>query len=466
MGAGGSPPGLPPVDVLEGLAALAEHHLVRGPAGAPGEPGGRGGGAGGGPEERFAMLETVREYAAERLEASGEADACRRRHAHHLLELAERAAPELRGPSQAAWLDRLEAEHDNLRAALAWGEDTARQGDRGAGRGDGGDGARLALRLGVALWRFWWARGHLSEGWRRLNGLLALPRPGSQPGLATGEGAGTVGDEADGELRAEVAFGAGVIAVTAGEYEAGRAALQGSLARWRAVGDEAGVAYVRFILADADLRLGAADAARAGAAASVATFRRLGEGEGLHWALLVLALAAYAVGDRSDAGAAAAEAAALFRDQGEQVGLAEALLVVGVVAEDAGDRPRAADRYRESLAVRRDLGEPAGLAQSLEAVAGLLTGRGQRAAARAARLAGAAAAVREAVGVRAYPALAARLAAQLAPVRATLGGEEFGRLMGGGGGPRHQGGGGPGPGGSGAPPGRGRRGGRPAAPGA
>ncbi len=130
-------------------------------------------------EPAFALLETVREYAQERLEAAGELAAARRAHAHYYLELAERAAPALRGPDQRAWHLRLEREHDNLRAALYWLLDQ-----------DGPDGSeaaadrKMGLRLSGALGYFWYVRGYHSEGRRWLEQAL---RRGSRkrggPGL-------------------------------------------------------------------------------------------------------------------------------------------------------------------------------------------------------------------------------------------------------------------------------------------
>ena len=132
------------LDVVDGLASLTDCGLIRveGTDEAP----------------RFAMLETIREYAAERLEESGEVEELRRRHADYFLGLAEEAEPNLRG-SPGDWLDRLEREHDNFRAALDRLEAVGRRRD-------------LALRLAAALWRFWYLKGHLAEGRQRLECVL------------------------------------------------------------------------------------------------------------------------------------------------------------------------------------------------------------------------------------------------------------------------------------------------------
>ena len=114
------------------------------------------------------MLETIREYAGERLEESGEAEELRLRHAVHFLALADEAFPNLLG-TPGDWLDRLEAEHDNLRAAL----------DHLETSGD----TQSALQLAGALYRFWWMRGHLAEGARRIELLLAAD---SRPTAARG----------------------------------------------------------------------------------------------------------------------------------------------------------------------------------------------------------------------------------------------------------------------------------------
>jgi predicted ATPase len=171
------------LDAVDGLASLTDRGLTR-LEGSDEEP-------------RFAMLETIREYAAERLELSEEASTLHGRHAEHFLALAEEAEPNLIGVgSHAEWLDRLERDHDNLRAALDWLE--------ASGDSDG------ALRLTAALWRFWDLRGHLIEGRRHLErGLRADERPTAARAKALSGAADmalTSGDVTTGKLRAEEAL--------------------------------------------------------------------------------------------------------------------------------------------------------------------------------------------------------------------------------------------------------------------
>src|ERR687891_401210 len=135
------------LDPFDGVASLTNKSLLRQMATGPAEP-------------RFFMLETIREYAAERLAEAPDADEIRRRHARFFLGLAERAEPELTGPDQVRWLDALEAEHDNFRAALAWAAEHELD---------------AALRMGGALWRFWQLPGHLPAGAGARGGGLGDP---------------------------------------------------------------------------------------------------------------------------------------------------------------------------------------------------------------------------------------------------------------------------------------------------
>ena len=178
------------MDVLDGLDALVQQSLLRQEAG----PGG---------EARFAMLETIREYGLELLDAMPDEEAVRRAHAKYFLTLAEEAEQHLSGPEQATWLDRLGADHDNLRAALGWMEHAKDQGSH--------------LRLGVALWRFWWLRGHLTEGRSLLDRALA-----------NAEGAPTT-------VQAEARRGAGILAESQGDFERATTLHEEALALMRQV---------------------------------------------------------------------------------------------------------------------------------------------------------------------------------------------------------------------------------------
>jgi tetratricopeptide (TPR) repeat protein len=152
------------------------------------------------------MLESIRAFALECLDAAGESDRAHRAHADHALEWAERAASELTGPSQVEWLDRLQAEHDNLRAAIRWSQRAGLH--------------VLGLRLGSALWRFWLARGYVAEGRAHLESLVAAA-------------------EVDPELEVRALHGLATLLQSEGRIRDARDALQGAL-RSCGDGDRAG----------------------------------------------------------------------------------------------------------------------------------------------------------------------------------------------------------------------------------
>src|SRR5215218_6173572 len=187
-----------PVDAFEGVSSLLDKNLLRQEEGPEGEP-------------RFVMLETIHEYAREKLQESGEAEEIGRAHTEYFLALVEEAEPELVGAEQVAWMDRLEAEHDNLRAALS----------RSLKAGDSGS----ALRIGGALWRFWNVRGHFSEGRRWLTAGLS------------GEGA------APASLRARASLGLGYLELRQGDYPRAVEDLEVSHSLYQEIGDRRGKAY-------------------------------------------------------------------------------------------------------------------------------------------------------------------------------------------------------------------------------
>jgi predicted ATPase/class 3 adenylate cyclase len=192
--------------------------------------------------ERFWMLETIREYVAERLEASGEAEELRRRHGDYFLALAEEADPGL--GVEHEWLDWLAPEHDNMRAAL----------DRYEASGE----AELALRLAAAVWRFWNLRGYITEGRRRLEAALAAdPRPTA--------------------ARAKALYAAAVMAGNAGDAATARLRIEEGLALCRELGDVGGIAAAEYVLGHNALDEGDLDRARRFFEASVRRSREVGD---------------------------------------------------------------------------------------------------------------------------------------------------------------------------------------------
>jgi len=384
-------------DVLEGLDALVGQSLLQ-PEEAPvrGAP----------PAARFALLETVREFALERLAAEDDAAALRRAHAAHYLALAERAAPELAGPEEAAWLDRLAHELDNLRAVLAWG---AAAGPAGAAApGPLALGLRLAVRL-AWFWCFW---GPRAEVYGRL--AAALEQPGAAA-LPAGE-------------RADALALAGWLGCLVGEAERGRALLAQALAlaraaatpdrrratgtvlwlvAWvggrppdelarlkaealalaRATGDLVTEGMALSGLSNGAGEAGDLDRAAALAEASLAAFRRRRSRVFTVFPLQSLAYLAARRGDYRRAAALFEETLAISRELGWRVRVATALCQLGRVAQLLGEAGRAAGRYRECLPIARDQSNRGLVAYALTCLAQLaLAGGAPAAAARGVRL--------------------------------------------------------------------------------
>jgi predicted ATPase/transcriptional regulator with XRE-family HTH domain len=284
-------------------------------------------------EKPYRMLETIREYALEQLAACDEAALGQRRHAEYYLALAEAAAPELNGPGQAAWLERLEWEHANLRAALEWmlaQEDPA-----------------LALRLAGVLWRLWEKHGHWSEGRRWLARVLEH------------------GQGAPARLCEAALNGAGVLAYRQGDYAQATRLYEASLAARRELGDRRGMGATLNNLSLVAYDQG--DYARATALCeeALALFREIGLARGLAAALDNLGLTAYAQGDYGRAAALCEESLALRRREGDAQWTAISLNVLGMVAREQGEYARAAERHAESLSLFTLLGDGWGRAEVL-----------------------------------------------------------------------------------------------------
>jgi predicted ATPase/class 3 adenylate cyclase len=275
-------------------------------------------------EERFWMLETMREFALERLEKSGGADDLRQRHSAYFLELAELAKPELYGPSSSIWFDRLEAEHDNVRAALG---DALEHGH-----------ADLALRLGGAVWLFWLTRGYLSEGRRWLESALA----------------GSTGS--DPRLRFDALWGAGLLAVWQGDLERGRAAADELLAlaaqtdfiRARAVGVQ-----IAGLVAE---KRGDWDHAAQLYAEAAQLAREVGDPWLLSIAVLNLGYVALNRGEYERALELSEESLATGRERQNQDLITRAFVNLGLAALMLGDVQRARSLLRDALIAARDIG--------------------------------------------------------------------------------------------------------------
>ena len=320
-GAAPAPVALRPPDVLDALTSLVHRSLVVAePGGGPGSrPGGEAGGA-----ARYRLLEPVRQYAAARLEASGEAAAGRSRHAAWAAALAEQAGPGLFTRDQLDSLAWLDAEQDNLRAALGWC--LPRDPETG-------------LRLAGRLWPYWRLREHHTEGRRWLTDCVA-----AAPNRTA--------------AWARAALGAGILARDLGEVAAGRAHLEACLACARALGERELAAWALRDLGQQRVRQGERESAEALLVEGLALAQATGDQRGAGAALMILAEAAGLAGDADRARALQAESLAAARRVGDRWLLSSILLQVGGAAVDAADFRAALPLLEEGLAVTRELGMP------------------------------------------------------------------------------------------------------------
>jgi non-specific serine/threonine protein kinase len=321
-------------------------------------------------ETRYRLLETIRQYARDRLDEGGESESVRTRHQAFFLALAEEAAAHLSGPDQGAWLDRLEEEHDNLRAAL----------DSGS--------AETALRMVAALWQFWDMRGYLGEGLKRVTRVLAAPQvqapTAARARALRGAGALTrsLGDFAaarswhersleicrelgDAGCTASALYNIANIAHHQGDDTAARTMFEESLAIHRERGETQAASWSLFGLGDIAYGQGDYTRARSLYEETVAIRRESGDSQGVAWALNNLANVALAQGEIATARNLFEECLAIQREVASRQGVAWALLGLGSVADKQGDYPRARSSYGESLSIVRELGNERGIAYSL-----------------------------------------------------------------------------------------------------
>ena len=339
---------------------------------------------------RYRLLEMVRQYAAESLQASDEAEPVKRKHRDWYLALAEAAEPQLQGSGQANWLQQLETEHDNLRAALAWSLPPS---------GEAG------LRFTGALQLFWSTRGHLAEG--RAWCKTALEAKGAQERTAA---------------RAKALNGAGMLATIQGDYPAARAYHEESLAIKREIGDRQGIAgslnnlgiiaehlgdyasarsyFEEALVINQEMGnriweainlgnlgsvvLGQGDyeAAKALCEESLAIKREIGDRQGIAASIAGLGDVAQAQGDYTDAQAYYEESLRIRRELGDRRGISNSIAGLGTVAQNRGEYSVARVHYEESLAIKREIGDRQGIANSLTGLGEVVQALGDSEAAR------------------------------------------------------------------------------------
>jgi DNA-binding CsgD family transcriptional regulator len=371
--------------VLDTLGSLIEQNLLRQSTGSSAEP-------------RYLMLETVREFGLERLAAEGEAAETQRRHAAWYCALAEAAEPELDGPRQAFWQDRLEIELPNLRAALAWA--TAHDPDQ-------------ALRLSGALRQFWLVRGHLDEAC----GVL-------ERALASGTGAAPA--------RAKAMVAAAWIRFAQGDFAAGAALGREALVLSQSVDNQLCAVAALLVVGSSETRLAREvsppDQDRFSQASAV-----LEEGLSLsqtlddRWsvgsALYILGDLALHQGDAILAAERFATSLSVFETLGDQRSTGWTLVELGRVAVQQGDDARAAPPFGRALGVFHELGDRWSTVQVIADVAELVLRAGR--AEDAVRLFAASDALRAADGIPLSAARHARRGPLTAAVRAALGEKVF-----------------------------------------
>ncbi|HKF42866.1 MAG TPA: protein kinase [Thermoanaerobaculia bacterium] len=417
------------LDPLDGIGSLLDKSLLRESPSAAGEP-------------RFFLLETIREYALERLAASGGESATRRAHAAYCLVLAEDKAYEQHSPdagppspglppksgasgaTSTPSLEQFEVERENFRSALDW---LIEHGE-----------AEWGLRLGAALLQYWDEREHQSEGSDRLSKLLALPKaaaptrlrarglfalgvlsPDPASARALFEESLRISRELDDKRGIAVALNA--VAVSAekqGNLEESYRLFEESLLVWKDLGDPVAVARALSNMASVARRDGRPEDALALLEENLALSRALGDRPGAAWALNQQGDLARERGDREAAARAYSESLAMFREAGDRWGIAGTLSDLGGLARDGSDFDAAERLYAESLAAFQELDYKRGIARILDAFAGTAARRSRPE--RALRLAGAAAALRHSLGAVTEPAEQSRTEKDLEPARASL----------------------------------------------
>jgi predicted ATPase len=337
--------GIEDLDVLDVLSHLVDKSLVvvEQPASLTTQ-----GGAGEG-KVRYRLLETVRQYAGAKLMEAGETEPVRDSHLDYFLRLAEELEPKMVGPQAKAALDRSEAEHDNLRAALEWS----------LGRGEE-RAAEKALRLGGVLGTFWYWRGYLNEGRTWLERVIALPAPAAQGNGSSKE------DRPRLPARGKVLQGAGMLAWAQGDNELAQIWLEESVAIERQLGDRVNLAQSLHILGHALFDQLDYEGARSVFEESLSLFRELGNKVLTPSLVGDLGMVAYYTGDYTTGRRLLEQSISEFRELPTAVQVTPRMLaILGDLMRSEGDYERAAEVYEASLTEARQVGAPLVVASAL-----------------------------------------------------------------------------------------------------
>jgi predicted ATPase len=297
-------------------------------------------------QQRFRMLESLREFALEQLTACGEDDECRDRHAVYVHGLAAEAAPHLTGPQQVSYLDRLEADRDNISSALRWLTATTP--------------TVRALRTASLLWRFWHLRAHLDEGRALLEALLAEPAPQLEP-VAHADGLDALGS----------------VAYWQRDYESARQSFEEALAICTREGLANGIAQSHYNLGFTATFAGAHAAAREYFNQALAEYRKLGDRLGTSNALAGLALVDRVTGDYDRGRQRAAQSLTMQRLLGDEFGATNTLGLLGSIISRTGAVAQAESLLREALTLHERAGNISGILWMLHELAATAAARGQ-----------------------------------------------------------------------------------------
>jgi predicted ATPase/DNA-binding CsgD family transcriptional regulator/DNA-binding XRE family transcriptional regulator len=325
-------------DVLDVLSGLVDKSLVLVDAGAT--------------AARYRLLEPIRQYARQQLESSGEAGTAQAGHAAYYTELAEHAEPEIRGRGQIAWLERLDREQDNLRGALAWGLEDAGPVDLGR--------LELGARMVGAMVSFWYNRSQFSEGRRWTE--TALPRFVALPA----------------RVRARATMALANMLQGQGEHARCGALCQEAVALFRQAGDRQGAAFTLGLQGLCALYEADYEQAWELSEASLAEFRSLDDVRGLGWSLGNLGRVALARGERQRALELLEESHQLKLQAGDSFIIAVGLPYLGGLLYDLGDHSRAAVILEEGLARAREVGSTQLVAACLRQMARVARAQGDQ----------------------------------------------------------------------------------------